>query len=162
MQIEIREIVETDNKALADIIRNTLLEFNAAKPGTVYYDESTDHLSDLFQKKNSVYYVALIDGKLVGGAGLYPTAGLPDDTVELVKMYLLPEARGLGLGKKLILKSLDTASSLGYSRVYLETMAELSAAVQTYLHLGFRSLPEPLGNSGHHSCEIWMLKDLKS
>lgn len=162
MEIEIREITENDNKRLAEIIRNTLLEFNAAKPGTVYYDESTDHLSDLFEEKNSVYYVALIDGKLVGGAGLYPTTGLPDNTVELVKMYLLPEARGLGLGKKLIMKSLDTASSFGYSQVYLETMAELSAAVQTYVHLGFKRLSEPLGNSGHHSCEIWMLKELTS
>jgi putative acetyltransferase len=75
-------------------------------------------------------------------------------------MYLLPKARGLGLGKKLIMKTLETAVALGYSRVYLETMAELSAAVQTYTHLGFISLSEPLGNSGHHSCEIWMIKQL--
>jgi putative acetyltransferase len=162
MQIEIRKITESDNETLARIIRNTLIEFDAAKPGTVFYDESTDHLSDLFSRANSVYYVALINGELMGGAGLYPTNGLPEDTVELVKIYLRPQARGFGVGKALILKCLDTALALGYSRVYLETMAELAAAVQTYLHLGFSSLTAPMGNSGHHSCDIWMSKDLQA
>lgn len=160
MNIDIRKITEENNKELAVIIRQTLKEFKADKPGTVYYDESTDHLSDLFTEENSVYYVALGDGKLLGGAGIYPTKGLPDDTLELVKMYLLPEARGLGLGKKLILQCVETAKTLGYKRIYLETMAELSKAVVTYERLGFERLETPLGNSGHHSCEIWMIKEI--
>ena len=162
MDIEIRKIDARDNKQLAAIIRQTLKEFKADKPGTVFYDESTDHLSDLFVVQNSVYYVALKDGKLLGGAGIYPTEGLPDDTLELVKMYLLPEARGLGLGKKLIIKCVETARKLGYKKIYLETMAELSKAVLTYERLGFVRLDGQLGNSGHHSCEIWMIKDIEA
>ena len=162
MNIEIREIEASDNKQLASIIRQALKEFKADKPGTVYYDESTDHLSDLFLVENSVYYVALQDEKLLGGAGIFPTAGLPEDTVELVKMYLVPEARGLGLGKKLILKCAEKARLLGYKKIYLETMAELSKAVTTYERMGFSRLDTPLGNSGHHSCEIWMLKEIDS
>lgn len=160
MHIEIRNIEEKDNAALASIIRQTLKEFKADKPGTVYYDESTDHLSDLFLAKNCAYYVALLDGDLVGGAGIYPTEGLPEDTLELVKMYLLPEARGHGLGKKLILKCVETAAGSGYKKIYLETMAELEKAVQTYVRLGFDKLDAPMGNSGHHSCKIWMLKKI--
>ena len=160
MEIEIRKIQERDNEKLAGIIRKTLKEFKADKPGTVYYDESTDRLSELFQADKSVYYVALLDGELAGGAGIFPTEGLPANTVELVKMYLKPEARGLGLGKTLILKCIETAIENGYSRIYLETMAELGKAVQTYVHLGFEQLAEPIGSSGHHSCEIWMLKEL--
>jgi len=160
MNIEIRTIKEQDNKELAGIIRQTLKEFKADKPGTVYYDEATDHLSDLFTADKSAYYVAFVDGSLVGGAGIYPTEGLPDDTLELVKMYLLPEARGLGLGKKLILKCIETAVQTGYKKIYLETMAELDKAVETYIRLGFSRLEGPLGNSGHHSCEIWMIKDI--
>ncbi|TDE17608.1 GNAT family N-acetyltransferase [Dyadobacter psychrotolerans] len=160
MEIVIREIRESDNKELAAIIRQTLKEFKADKPGTVYYDQSTDHLSDLFLAEKSKYFVAELDGRLVGGAGLFPTEGLPDDTLELVKMYLLPEARSIGLGKKLILTCVETAVANGYKKIYLETMNELQKAVQTYNRLGFRTLDAPLGNSGHHSCEIWMLKDL--
>jgi len=160
MNIEIRTIQQGDNKELASIIRQTLKEFKADKPGTVYYDEATDHLSDLFSVNESAYFVAFIDGIMVGGAGIYPTDGLPDDTLELVKMYLLPKARGLGLGKKLILKCMETAAQNGYKKIYLETMAELEKAVETYSRLGFERLGAPLGNSGHHSCEIWMVKDI--
>jgi len=160
MDLEIRKIEAGDDSGLAAIIRQTLKEFKADKPGTVYYDESTDHLSDLFMEENSVYYVAFLNGNLVGGAGIYPTQGLPPDTLELVKMYLLPEARGLGLGKKLILKCIETAKGNGFKRIYLETMAELEKAVSTYVRLGFETLNAPLGNSGHHSCEIWMVKEI--
>ena len=73
------------------------------------------------KKTGSVYYVALNNNKVVGGGGIYPTDGLPADTCELVKMYLLPQARGIGLGKKLIDKCLDFAKEAGYKNVYLET-----------------------------------------
>ena len=40
----IRKIKKDDDGALATIIRNSLEEFNGAKPGTAYFDETTDHL----------------------------------------------------------------------------------------------------------------------
>ncbi len=158
--MEIRNIQKKDDIALATIIRKTLDEFNAAKPGTVYYDESTDHLSRLFQKENSAYFVAMENEQILGGAGIFPTDGLPADTVELVKMYLLPEARGKGLGKKLILQCVDFAKTKGYSNIYLETMPELKKAIVVYEKLGFTFLDAPLGNTGHHDCDIWMLKNI--
>ena len=160
MNIEIREICQDDNFELASLIRDTLKEFKADKPGTVYYDESTDHLSDLFTVKDSCYFVAKKGEKLLGGAGIFPTKGLPDDTLELVKMYLLPEARGIGLGRTLIEKCLQEAKGRGYKRIYLETMSELDKAVKAYERLGFELLDKPLGNSGHHSCELWMSKEI--
>jgi putative acetyltransferase len=158
--IEIRKIKPSDDAALAEIIRTSLEEFGANKPGTVYYDTSTDHLSTLFEATHSVYYVAVENGQLLGGVGLFPTEGLPPDTVELVKMYLSPLSRGKGLGKYLMLKIIEEAKQMGFQKVYLETMNELSKAVATYQHLGFELLSQPLGESGHHSCEIWMLLDL--
>jgi len=161
MNFEIREIEPNDNSVLATIIRQTLKEFKADKPGTVYFDESTDHLSDLFKAENSKYFVAFIESKLVGGAGIFPTKGLPEDTLELVKMYLLPEARGYGLGRTLILKCIEEAASKGFKRIYLETMPELDKAVKAYEKLGFVLLDGPLGDSGHHSCDLWMVKDIE-
>lgn len=160
MSITIREIRPADNAELANVIRRALEEFKANKPGTVYFDASTDHLSDLFKVENSVYFVAIEDEKLLGGAGIFPTEGLDTDTVELVKMYLKPEARGKGLGKTLILKCIDYAKSKGYKRIYLETMNELDKAVTAYEKLGFELLDHPLGNSGHHSCELWMVRNI--
>lgn len=159
-QITVRTITEKDNAALAKLIRSTLTEFGANHPGTVYYDESTDRLFEVFKAPRSVYYVAEWDGEVVGAGGIYPTEGLPEDTCELVKMYTYPYVRGIGLGRVLIQKSLDFAKDAGYKKVYLETMPELKQALKTYEKFGFEYINQPMGNSGHFGCELWMLKHL--
>lgn len=157
----IRTIEEKDNAAIAHIIRTTLEEFNANHPGTVYFDDTTDALYQLFsQTPASVYYVAEYQNELVGGGGIFPSAGLPDDTCELVKMYLLKKVRGLGLGKMLIQKALDFATQAGYKNVYLETMPELKLALKAYEKLGFEYIDHPMGNTGHFGCGLWMLKSI--
>jgi putative acetyltransferase len=156
--IKIRKIQPGDNAKLAIIIRESLAEFGANKPGTVYFDDTTDHLYELFQQPGSIYYVAEQDGELLGGAGIYPSEGLPAGTCELVKMYLAKEARGKGLGKQLIETVLDFAKSFGYTNVYIETMPELRKAVTIYEKFGFNYLDGPLGNTGHFGCDVWMLK----
>src|SRR5690349_5078772 len=100
--LSIRTILPADNPYLSRVIKDTLAEFGANHPGTVYYDATTDALYELFQTKGSAYFVAELNGGIVGGGGIYPTDGLPADTCELVKMYLLPQARGTGLGRTLI------------------------------------------------------------
>ncbi|MBL7759115.1 MAG: GNAT family N-acetyltransferase [Sediminibacterium sp.] len=159
--ITIRPIQPEDNAAIAKIIRTALTEFGANKPGTVYYDESTDHLFELFATApKSAYYIALQGNEVVGGAGIYPTEGLPENTCELVKMYLNKTVRGLGLGRKMIDHCLEVAKQKGFEQVYLETMPELNKAVAVYEQFGFSYLKGPMGNSGHNGCNIWMLKQL--
>ena len=158
--MEIRPIESRDNEALAKVIRTALAEFGANKPGTVYFDPTTDALFELFRTPGSYYYVATIDEKVVGGCGIFPTENLPDGTCELVKLYVAKEARGTGLGKQLMEKSMNWAKEYGYTQVYLESMPELSKAVSIYEKLGFKSLDHPLGNSGHCGCDIWMIKSL--
>ncbi len=160
MEITINAIQIKDNAALAIIIRNALKEFGADKPGTVYYDESTDHLFELFRQEKAAYFVVAEDRKILGGAGIYPTEGLSKDTCELVKMYLSPGARGKGLAKLLMQQCLQAAKENGFAKVYIETMPELSTAVGMYEKFGFTYLQQPLGNSGHCGCDIWMLKEL--
>ncbi|MCE3283725.1 MAG: family N-acetyltransferase [Chitinophagaceae bacterium] len=158
-----RTIRPEDNGPLAKIIRDTLAEFGANRPGTVYYDPTTDHLYEVFHSTpNSIYFIAEQDGMMVGGAGIYPTEALPEATCELVKMYLVPAARGIGLGKLLIGKCLDAAREMGYRQVYLESMPELKKALSVYEKFGFEYLDGPMGNSGHTGCDLWMLKRLDS
>jgi putative acetyltransferase len=159
--VNIRTIQQTDNAALAKIIRDTLAEFGANHPGTVYYDPTTDHLFEVFSSApRSIYFIAEKNGEMIGGAGIYPTQGLPASTCELVKMYLRPGARGMGLGRALIEKCLATAKNFGYEQVYLESMPELQKALSVYEKFGFEYLKAPMGNSGHTGCQLWMLKRL--
>lgn len=158
--IKIRPILQTDNPQIARIIKQILAEFGANKPGTVYFDPTTDALFELFTVKNSAYFIAEADGKIVGGAGIYPTPGLASGYCELVKLYLLPEMRGQGLGLQLMEICFDKARELGYGKMYLETMPELRNAIGLYEKAGFTYLTGPLGNSGHFGCDLWMVKEL--
>ena len=156
--ISIRKIEPTDNLALARIIRDALTEFKANKPGTVYFDDSTDHLYELFQQEKGIYNVAIDNDQILGGGGIVHTSGLATDTCELVKLYLYPAARGKGIGRALMEKCLEEAKNAGYKKVYLETMPELISAIPLYEQFGFTYLTGPLGNSGHSGCDIWMIK----
>lgn len=159
-KISIRPIEVSDNIAIAKIIRNALLEFGAAKPGTVYFDNSTDSLFELFQEQNAVYFIAEENGHVIGGGGIFPTKGLPPNTCELVKMYLHPKYRGKGIGRILIEECISFAKSKSFENIYLETMPELIAALKVYEKRGFQYLSKPMGSSGHFGCDLWMLKKL--
>jgi len=156
----IRNIKQDDNAALAKIIRDSLKEFKANKPGTVYYDETTDHLFEVFRAERSIYFVAELNGEIMGGSGIYPTANLPEGTCELVKFYLSPAARGKGIGKELLQRCIAAAKEMGYKKMYLETMPELTIAIPMYEKSGFTHLPAAQGSSGHTGCDVWMLKEL--
>ncbi|WP_210466297.1 GNAT family N-acetyltransferase [Rufibacter roseolus] len=160
MSITIRAIEEKDNLPLAELIRKVFREFKIDKPGTVYTDPTTDDLYHLFLAPGSVYLVAVENGEIIGGCGVFPTDGLPEGCAELVKFYLSAETRGRGIGLQLLERNMELARELGYKQLYLESFPELAKAVSMYTKAGFKPLPHALGNSGHFACNIWMLKDL--
>ncbi len=159
--ISIQPIQESDNAAIALLIREVLTEFGANKPGTVFTDPTTDHLFELFKTDRSHYFIAKEDGIIVGGCGIYPTKGLPEGCVELVKLYVAKSHRNVGLGKQLMEKSIEAAILEGNTEIYLETLPELHVAVGLYEYLGFEYLDKPYGDSGHFACDLWMRKFLK-
>jgi len=158
--ITFRRIEKKDNKEIADLIRAVFREFKIDRPGTVYFDPTTDDLYNLFRKPGSVYWIAGSAGKIIGGCGIYPTPGLPAGFAELVKLYLSSSERGKGIGRQLLERSIDSARMLGYNNLYLESLPELNMAISLYEKAGFHLVPGPLGNSGHFGCDIWMVKDL--
>ena len=158
--IHIRPISIEDNPLIAAIIRSCLTEFGANKPGTVYNDKTTDHLFELFQENGAAYFIAEQEGNIVGGGGIFPSPGLPAGTCELVKMYLLPLARGTGIGATLMNKCMSKAKELGFVSMYIETLPELKKAISVYEKFGFNYLDNPLGDTGHFGCSVWMLKSL--
>ena len=50
---------------------------------------------------------------------------------------------------------------MGYKKMYLETMPELTIAIPMYEKFGFTYLPAAQGSSGHTGCEVWMIKNLE-
>lgn len=160
MFITFRRIEKRDNKELAEVIRTVFREFKIDRPGTVYFDPTTDDLFTLFSEPRSEYWIAEEHGIIMGGCGVYPTPGLPEGCAELVKLYLSASLRGKSIGWQLMEKTFESAKKLGYKQLYLESLPELGKAISLYERAGFKHISAPLGNSGHFGCNIWMLKDL--
>ena len=160
--IIIREIQQKDNQAIAQIVRDVLMEMGAPKVGTAYADPNLDLLFETYQNSKSIYFIVENNNKIIGGAGIAQLENESEDICELQKMYFLPEARGLGLGTQLMDKCLESATTFGFQKCYLETMPYMEAAQKLYQKVGFEYLNEPLGNTGHTSCPVWMIKLLNS
>ena len=158
--IIIREIQKTDNVAIAKVIRDVLIEHNVPKVGTAYADPSLDFMFENYSAEKSAYFVVENDGKIIGGAGIAPLENGPKEICELQKMYFLSEARGLGLGAKLMEVCLQKAREFEFENCYLETMPYMAKAQNLYKKSGFEFLEKPLGNTGHNACPVWMLKKL--
>ncbi|KAB1854999.1 GNAT family N-acetyltransferase [Acinetobacter tandoii] len=159
---QIRTLQEQDNPAIAQIIREVSKEFGLApESGFAVADPILDNLYQVYSQPNAQYWVIEnAQGQILGGGGLSPLSG-DHATLEIQKMYFLPEIRGLGFAKQILEQCFEFASARGYRSCYLETTESLWQAVKLYEKLGFQHLSVPKGHTGHsHACEIWMEKTL--
>jgi putative acetyltransferase len=158
--IIIREIQQSDNRQIANVIRQVFIADDYPKTGTAFTDSQLDFMFETYDKPKAIYFVLEVDGKIIGGAGLSQLDNTDDNICELQKMYFLQEARGRGIGFELLQKCLQKAKDFGYEKCYLETLPEMLNAQKLYIKVGFEYLCEPLGGTGHTNCPVWMLKEL--
>lgn len=173
----IRPIAPRDRAAVASLIRTVMPEFGASGPGFAILDPEVDDMYGAYQGKRSAYWVVTraADGRraagngkrapkdvVVGGGGFAQLAGADEKTCELRKMYFLPEIRGLGLGQELLSMCIEGARKAGYTRMYLETLTNMTQARALYERNGFIRLDDPLGSTGHHGCNTFYALDLRA
>lgn len=156
----IREIQINDNQKLAAVIRDILVEFGVPKVGTAYADSALDKMYETYDSKKSCYFILTKDQKILGGAGIMQLQNSEENICELQKMYFSPEVRGKNLGTKMMEICLEKAREFNYKKCYLETLPYMVGARKLYKKAGFKSLESPLGDTGHYSCTMWMLKTL--
>jgi putative acetyltransferase len=161
MEVVIREVQPQDNAQIAGIIRKVMPEFGANGPGFAIHDAEVDNIYNAYTRPSAVYFVCESGGKIVGGGGVAPLEGGDPSICELKKMYFLPEARGKGLGQKVLSKCVSAAREIGYERCYLETFNTMTSAMKLYAKNGFQKIPGPLGNTGHFACDTFYELKLK-
>ncbi|MGF1740598.1 GNAT family N-acetyltransferase [Vibrio profundum] len=167
MEVTISPITPSYDEQVRQIIQSVGEEFGAVGEGFGPGDAEVLNMSQHYtEDRKSLYLLATLDNEVVGGCGIAPFSldSAPDheqsNLCELKKLFLLPKARGLGLGKQLTLACLDYAQSHGYSRCYLDTLSSMQSAVSLYKSLGFEHLDAPLEGTIHSKCDVWMIKEL--
>jgi putative acetyltransferase len=160
--LEIRPIEPADVPALLQIIAESRAEYGIADRVAELLEPADHALYASYQRQRTLYFVALLGGEVVGGAGVAPLAGADPLTCELQRMYLRPDARGRGIGDALLERCLAAAKQFLYVRCYLETVTQMHAALEFYGRHGFRDLQAPLGRTGHGHNDRWMMRTLRA
>ena len=165
MNYLIKPVSLEDNLELMNLANSVLKEVKCVGPGLTSEDASLKNIYAAYQKVGSKYWVIQDreSKKIMGAGGFSKLAGTSNQECicELQKVYFYSELRGQGFGRSFVEFLIQQAKDLGYKMMYLETLPSMRKALILYQNLGFRLLPEPLGNTGHYSDFIlYMLLDL--
>ena|SRR5689334_16175026 len=161
-RLTIRPIELADVPALLTIISDARREYGIAERGVDLLEPSDRALYATYQRQRTLYFVARLDGEIVGGAGVAPLSGADPLTCELQRMYLRADARGRGIGDALLQSALGAAKQFLYVRCYLETIERMRGAIGFYRRHGFRDLQAPLGSTAHQHNDRWMIRALRA
>lgn len=132
--LTIRSATNNDRKRVAELIFAVLEEYGL-RPDPETTDADLQDLEANYFDRGGVFEVIEDAGNLLGSFGLYP---VNNTTCELRKMYLVPSARGLGLGKYVLERAIARARALGFKQIVLETSSKLIAANRLYTKFGFQ------------------------
>jgi len=133
----VRPAANRDLPAIRQIVFGVLREYGL-EPDPDGTDADLADVEASYLGRGGVFEVVQQqDGRIVGTVGLFP---VNRRRAELRKMYLLPGARGRGLGKRLLERMLDTARRLGFREVLLETNSVLKEAIGLYEKYGFEPI----------------------
>jgi GNAT superfamily N-acetyltransferase len=107
------------------------------------YDGEADigptRVAGMFVAPDGVFVVVRDgDGRAVGCGGV---CRFDATRAELKRMYVRPESRGLGLGRRLLAELEEHARALGYAGIVLETGDRQPESVGLYVSAGFERIP---------------------
>jgi drug/metabolite transporter (DMT)-like permease/GNAT superfamily N-acetyltransferase len=103
-----------------------------------------DTIASEYVAPNGTFLVAYEDDAPIACAGL---RRLPDGSGEVKRMYVVPDARGRGVGRRLLEALEAKAQELGFARLRLDTGSQLTEAKELYRSAGFREIDDYNGNT---------------
>ncbi|HAF21410.1 MAG TPA: GNAT family N-acetyltransferase [Blastocatellia bacterium] len=135
--LSIRSASNRDGERIAELVFNVLAEYGLSPDPETTDADLKDIETNYLQRGGLFEVVEDEENNLLGSFGIYP---IDRETCELRKMYLIPRARGLGLGKYVLQRTIEQAKKLGFKQVVLETSSKLIAANRLYTKFGFKPI----------------------
>jgi GNAT superfamily N-acetyltransferase len=90
-----------------------------------------------FEPPDGLFLVVEQDDRSVGCGGFRACPQGPPHTAEVKRLFVVPEARGLGVARFLMAELERAAAAAGYERMWLETGTAQPEAVALYDALGY-------------------------
>jgi len=132
----IRDWQPDDRQIAADLIFSVLAEYGLqCEP--VGADTDVLRVEEAYWQTGGEFWIVERQGQIVGTAGYYPIERAPK-AVEIRKMYLIPTARGQGLGRFLLRNLEEAIASKGFEQIWIETASVLETAVKLYESSGYQ------------------------
>ncbi len=116
-----------------------------------------NNIEEYILNKGGQIFLAIMNGKVVGCCALI--AHPENQTFEMAKMAVSPQAQGLGLGRKLGEVLIQYAKERGIKRIFLEGNTRLESSIILYHKLGFEEVI--VSNSAYERCNIMMVLDIE-
>jgi ribosomal protein S18 acetylase RimI-like enzyme len=145
--IDVRRVDIADIEQLQQIGRQTFFETfsagNTEENMKKYLEEgfTVDKLTTELNDKNSEFYFAVIDNKVIGylklNFGQAQTELKDDNAVEIERIYVLKEYHGKKVGQLLYDKAIQIAQTKNASYVWLGVWEENPRAINFYKKNGF-------------------------
>ena len=132
----IRQWKLSDRHCASAIIRSVLSEYGLDWEADGA-DKDVLEVEDYYLDNGGDFWVIEYQGKVVGTGAYYPIER-GENSVEIRKMYLLPKARGFGLGKYLLQQLEAAISCRGFKQIWIETASVLNEAVKLYESNGYK------------------------
>lgn len=131
-------IVLADNGERIAAVRELFLEYANSLNFNLCFQSFEKELAGLpgdYVFPEGMLLLALADEQPAGCVALHK---LEEGICEMKRLYVRPQFRGTGLGSQLVRSVINSAVTLGYSRMRLDTVAaEMREAVRMYRRLGF-------------------------
>ena len=103
------------------------------------FDKELDSLSTFYGPPTGLIILSKFEDEFMGVTCL---RNLGNFIAEIKRMYVKPDARGKGLGRKMLNKAILEAKTLGYRFLRLDTVPDMESAIQLYLSTGFYEIED--------------------